>query len=190
MSTMRTRFRPAPARGRVGPDARRARVRSDEMYALVYHDLKRVARYHLSRSAGHTLCTTELIHEAYLKLGGSAGFDGRAHFFGAASRAMRQVLVDFARKRAARKRGGADDPVTLADAHGALQTDLDELLALDDALEQLNAVDPRLRELVELRFFGGLPAADVAGLLGVSTRTVEREWLKARLFLLRELDPA
>jgi RNA polymerase sigma factor (TIGR02999 family) len=160
------------------------------MYAQVYHDLKRIARYHLSRVSEGALCTTELIHEAYLKIGGSTGFDSRAHFFGAASRAMRQVLVDFARRRHARKRGGPAHDIALSDSHGAMETRLEELMALDVALHQLSDVDPRLGRLVELRFFGGLPATEVAALLGVSTRTLERDWLKARLFLLAELESA
>jgi RNA polymerase sigma factor (TIGR02999 family) len=163
-------------------------TRSDEMYVLVYQDLKRIARHHLHRMDAGTLCTTELLHEAFLKLGGATTFEGRAHFFGAASRAMRQVLVDFARRRNAKKRRTGADDITLSDGHGALEVRLDELIALDGALEQLNLVDPQLRELVELRFFGGLPVNQVASLLGVTTRTVERNWMKARLFLLHELQ--
>lgn len=149
-----------------------------------------MAHFHLlSRNPHATLSTTELVHETYFKLTAPSnrGWEGRAHFFGAASRAMRQVLVDFARKRQAAKRGSAQAPVSLSDAHGALEVDLDQILALDDALEKLNAADPRLREVVELRFFAGLPAPTIAELLGVSSRTVERQWLKARLFLMREL---
>lgn len=163
-------------------------ARSDEMYRQVYQELKRIARYHLHRVDAGTLCTTELLHEAFLKLGGATTFEGRAHFFGAASRAMRQVLVDFARRRNAKKRRTGTDDITLSDGHGALDVRLDELIALDGALEQLNQVDPQLRELVELRFFGGLPVNQVASLLGVTTRTVERNWMKARLFLLQELQ--
>lgn len=164
-------------------------VTPDEMYTLVYQELKRIARFQL-RAANATLSTTELVHEAFLKLGASTTFEGRAHFFGAASRAMRQVLVDFARRRQAQKRGGLQSRVSLSDAHGALDVQLDELLALDGALDRLNAVDERLRQIVELRFFGGLPEREVAEILQVTPRTVERNWLKARLFLLRELAPA
>lgn len=162
----------------------------DEMYAVVYEELKRIARHQLRLNAKATLSTTELVHEAFLKLGHgpSSGWDGRAHFFGAAARAMREVLVDFARRRKAAKRGGDLERVSLGDAEGALDTQLDEILALDAALDQLNAVNERLRQIVELRFFGGLGQEEVAEILGVTTRTVERNWLKARLFLLRELD--
>ena len=165
----------------------------DEMYALVYEELKRIARHQL-RAAGAkaTLSTTELVHEAFLKLGRGpkSGWEGRAHFFGAASRAMRQVLVDFARRQRAAKRGGGTQRISLNDAAGALEVRLDEILALDAALDQLNAVSERLRKVVELRFFGGLGEEEVAEILGVTPRTVGRDWIKARLFLLRELDEA
>jgi RNA polymerase sigma factor (TIGR02999 family) len=163
------------------------------MYALVYEELKRIARHQL-RAAGSkaTLSTTELVHEAFLKLGRGpkSGWEGRAHFFGAASRAMRQVLVDFARRHRAAKRGGGQQKVSLTDSAGALEVRLDEILALDAALDQLNCVSERLHRVVELRFFGGLGEEEVAEILGVTPRTVGRDWIKARLFLLRELDGA
>lgn len=163
----------------------------DEMYRRAYQELKRMASHHL-RTSGDTptLSTTELVHESYLKLHATPDEDweGRAHFFGAASRAMRQVLVDFARRRGAVKRGGEATRVSLSDGHAALQIELDEILALDAALDRLSAVDERLRQIVELRFFGGFSAREVAGILGVTERTVERNWLKARLFLLHELE--
>lgn len=163
---------------------------ADEMYALVYEELKRVARHHLRGNAKATLSTTELVHETFLKLGHGpeSGWSGRAHFFGAASRAMRQVLVDLARHRLAAKRGGDLQRVSLKDDTGILEVQLDDILALDAALEQLNSVNERLRQVVELRFFGGLGEEEVAQILGVTTRTVERNWLKARLILLRELE--
>ena len=163
----------------------------DEMYRRAYKELKRMASHHLrAMSDGATLSTTELVHEAYLKLRGGANtkWEGRAHFFGAASRAMRQVLVDFARRNRAAKRGGDATRVSLSDGEIALQIELDDILALDEALDRLAAVDERLREIVELRFFGGFAEHEVAELLGVSPRTIERNWIKARLFLLRELE--
>lgn len=162
-----------------------------ELYAVVYDELKRIAHRHLNDvGASDTLSTTDLVHEAYLKLSRTPDeWDNRAHFFGAASRAMRQVLVDFARKRQATKRGGEQERVTLQSSDGALDLQLDEMLALDAALDRLNSVDQRLREVVELRFFGGLSATEIAELKGVTPRTVERDWVKARLFLLRELEP-
>jgi RNA polymerase sigma factor (TIGR02999 family) len=164
-----------------------------ELFPLVYDELKRLARHHrFATDAPSTLCTTELVHEAFLKLKGTsdASWEGRAHFFGAASRAMRQVLVDFARRRQADKRGGDIAPITLQEASAAIEFELDEIIELDAALERLDAVDPRLRQIVELRFFAGLSENDVAEILGVSVRTVGRDWLKARIFLLRELDRA
>jgi RNA polymerase sigma factor (TIGR02999 family) len=161
---------------------------AEALIPAVYNELKRLARYHLGGNEV-TLSTTELVHEAFLKLAGRKGdWESRAHFFGAASRAMRQVLVDFARRRTAEKRGGGAKLVSLGEGDAVLEVQLDEILALDEALEQLNAVDERLRQVVELRFFAGLSEDDIARMLGVSRRTVERDWLKARLVLLRALD--
>lgn len=165
----------------------------DELYRRAYHELKRMARHHLhAMDASATISTTELVHEAYLKLGGTPDdrWEGRAHFFGAASRAMRQVLVDFARRRLSAKRGGDLKRVSLTNADAVLEVQLDEILALDEALDRLDAADERLRRIVELRFFGGFSEVEVAAALGVTPRTVERGWLKARLFLLNELEPA
>jgi RNA polymerase sigma factor (TIGR02999 family) len=162
------------------------------LFPVVYEELKKIARHQLRTAGGSaTLSTTELVHEAFLKLhrGTEDDWEGRSHFFGSASRAMRQILVDFARRRQATKRGGSWRTVSLSDAQSTLQVELDQMLALDSALDQLSAVDQRLGRVVELRFFGGLPEEDVARMLGVSSRTVERDWLKARLFLLRELQP-
>ena len=161
----------------------------DDLYPLVYEELKRVARRQL-RVVASTLSTTELVHETFLKLSANPprGWDGRGHFFGTAARAMRQVLVDFARRRGAAKRGGELARVSLTDAEGELAVELDEIVALDDALEQLDAVDPRLRRVVELRFFAGLGEREVAEILGITPRTVERDWVKARLLLLRTLE--
>ena len=162
----------------------------DAIYARVYDELKRIARHQLRANSKATLSTTELVHEAYFKLGNgpTEGWNGRAHFFGAAARAMREVLVDYARRQRAAKRGGTMQRVSLGNADAALDMQIDEILALDAALEQLDTVNERLRHIVELRFFGGLGEAEVAEILGVTTRTVERNWLKARLFLMRELD--
>lgn len=162
------------------------------MFPVVYAELKRIAHRQLRDvGANDTLSTTELVHEAYLKLsrGADSSWESRAHLFGAASRAMRQVLVDFARRRNAEKRGGTGSPVTLRSSDAAFDVQLDEMLALDAALDRLNSVDERLRQVVELRFFGGLPEAEIAAILGVTERTVERDWVKARLFLLEELKP-
>ena len=164
----------------------------DRLLPLVYDELKRIARHQLQGKGARdavTLSTTELVHEAYLKLAGGSTLDweSRAHFFGAAARAMRQVLVDFARRRNAAKRGGDLERVSFGDGDGALEVELDQILALDTALQQLETIDPRLRQIVELRFFGALKEDEIARLLGVSTRTVERDWLKARLVMLEAL---
>lgn len=154
--------------------------------AAVYEELKRVARRHLRAHAGHeTLSTTDLLHDAYLKFGGEAGgrWDSRAHFFGAASRAMRQVLVDHARARTALKRGGGLVPITLATSDPALAVRFEDLIELDEGLEQLRVMDERLTRVVELRFFGGLTDEEIATLLNVSVRTIGRDWRKARLLL-------
>lgn len=174
-------------------EVREAPTPTETLFPLVYDELKRLA--HRQRSAFDargTLCTTDLVHEAYLKLGrhGGDGWEGRAHFFGAAARAMRQVLVDFARRRRAAKRGGDWRVVSLADVGPALDIELEQLLDLDVALDALDQVSPRLRRVVELRFFAGLPEDEIAELLGLTTRTIERDWMKARLFLLRHLAPA
>lgn len=163
-----------------------------QLVPLVYDTLKAVARRQLrQRAGGQTLCTTELVHEVYMKMARSAPEDleDRAHFFGVAARAMRQVLVDHARRRAAGKRGGGQAPLTLTDGEGRFEMAIEEMLELDRALEGLGERNPRLRDVVELRFFAGMPKEEIARVLDVSTRTVERDWVKARLFLHRELYP-
>jgi RNA polymerase sigma factor (TIGR02999 family) len=165
----------------------------DALVPLVHDELRRIARRHLRRVGAEggrgVLCTDELVNEAYLKLRAGAGADwvDRAHFCGVAAHAMRQVLVDHARREQAQKRGGGLRATTLSSRHGAYETRLDELLALDEALDKLDVVDTRLRRIVEHLFFGGMTQEQVAGLLDVSTRTVEREWKKAKLFLYRAL---
>ena len=165
----------------------------DDLYPLVYEELKRIARHQLRTNARDaTLSTTELVHETFLKLtaasNGATRWDDRAHFFGAAARAMRQILVDFARRRGSAKRGGDLARVSLSDAEGELTVELNGILALEEALERLDAIDERLRRIVELRFFAGLSDQEVADVLGIAPRTVARNWLKARLLLLREMS--
>jgi len=125
------------------------------------------------------------VHELYLKLVDQAQIDwhGRAHFFTIAARAMRQILVDHARKRNAKKRGGDRQRTTLVEHLLASEAKWDDVIALDDALDQLDAVDSRLRQVVEYRFFGGMTEKEIAGVLNVSTRTVQRDWAKARAWL-------
>lgn len=162
----------------------------DRLFPLVYEELRRLARARVRRGGeGRTLEPTGLVHEAYMKLAGSGSIpaESRAHFLAIASRAMRQVLVDRARARGALKRGGDQAPVTLLDGHVAIEVDPVRMLALHEAIESL---DPRQREVVEARFFGGLEEREIAGLLGVSERTVRREWVKARAWLVRALVPS
>lgn len=160
----------------------------DALYARVYDELCRLARRVRAGRAGATLSTTALVHEAYVKLRPArvGTWEGRAHFFGVAARAMRDVLVDAARRRAAEKRGGGAVLVTLGD-EAAAAVRPDELLALDEALVRLGGIDPRQLRVVEYRYFAGLTAAETADALGVSTSTVEREWRGARAWLAREL---
>jgi len=158
-----------------------------QLLPVVYERMRELALAQLRREQpGHTLNPTALVHEAYLKLAGPQGLKARdrAHFLALASRAMRQVLVDHARIRKAEKRGGGVAPVTLLDAVSAGTESPDELLALDQALERL---DPRQRQVVECRFFGGMEEAEIAAALGVTERTVRRDWVKARAWLYDHL---
>ena len=152
----------------------------DRVLALVYEDLREMARNQLRREyQARTLEPTALVHEAYLKLVRGVTVDAldRAHLLALASRAMRQVLVDHARRRTAAKREDAWKAVTLTDAGPSDGLDADELIALDDALSRLDA---RQRQIVECRFFGGMTDEEIAKALGLSDRTVRREWVKAR----------
>jgi RNA polymerase sigma factor (TIGR02999 family) len=165
----------------------------DDVYAHVYGELKRLAHHVRGGRAGETLNTTALVHEAYVKLLPSANtaWESRAHFFGVAARAMRQILVDSARRQLALKRGGGGpSPVSLDDdVHGMHEEPLHaaDLLELDKALDRLAAVDSRRASVVEHRFFAGLSTRETAELLGVSTGTVERDWRAARAWLAIEL---
>jgi RNA polymerase sigma factor (TIGR02999 family) len=167
------------------PDAR------ERLFPLVYEELRRVARRALQRERpDHTLRPTELVHEAFLKLGAAEGpWEDRAHFLGVAARAMRQILVDHARRRLAGKRGGGMVPITLEDVRSDEGLPPEELLALDTALDRLEHRDARMRALVEYRFFAGLSDREIAELLQVSERTVNREWAKARAWLHQEIYP-
>lgn len=165
----------------------------EEVFPLVYEQLQDMAGRQLRRERpGHTLQATDLVHEAYMKLvgGGDVDWRDRAHFLGIAARAMRQVLVDHARRRQAAKRGGGTVPTTLTGKGLGESMELDELLDLDRALDRLEEVDARLRQVVEYRYFGGLKDAEIGELLGVTRRTVQRDWARARAWLYRELYDA
>ena len=169
----------------------------DRLAPLVYEDLRRVARRQLAAErAGHTLSPTGLVHEAWLRLAEQqrAALGDRTQFFALAARMMRRVLVDHARRRQAQRRGGAARAVTLgaleetlAGATGAASDRADELLALDEALERLAALDPRLARVVEMRFYAGFTEAETADALGLTPRTVARDWVKAKAWLFEAL---
>lgn len=166
----------------------------DRLLPLVYDSLKHIARSHLrGRSNNKTISTTDLVHDTYIKMSASQPdgnqWEGRSHFYAVASRAMRQVLVDYARRKQAEKRGNPNGRITLKSRDIAYDLKMTELLTLDKALETLGDLNDRLRKVVEYRFFGGMNEEEIAEVLGVSTRTVERDWVKARLFLHRELYP-
>lgn len=167
----------------------------DRLFVRVYDELRVTAHRLAARESGDTLDTTALVHEAYLKLVGGSPLDiqDRRHFFSIAARAMRQILVDSARRRRARKRGGdlarvSVDADQLPDrvALGTNSSPVDAL-ALDEALGALETADPRLAKVVELRFFVGLSLDETGDLLGVSSRTVKRDWQKAKAFLYSAL---
>ncbi len=165
---------------------------SDELAAVVYRELHDLAVHFMRQERrDHTLQPTALVHEAYMRLMGnqSGTWQNRSHFFGIASQAMRRILVDHARRRQAGKRAGGER-VTLDDALAAVpeaSVSVD-LVALDEALSKLGALDPRQARVVELRFFGGLDVEQTAEALGISVSTVKRDWTFARAFLQRELD--
>ena len=166
----------------------------DEVVALAYKELRTIAHHRLAareRGARGTLSTTALVHEAYLKLSEQSrgGWRDRAHFLAVASLAMRHVIVDRARERSALKRGGARRRVTLEDVDLAAEDQPEVLLQINDALERIAAVEPRLTRVVECRFFGGLTEQETADALGLTHRTVQRDWVKARVLLRRALEP-
>jgi RNA polymerase sigma-70 factor, ECF subfamily len=162
----------------------------DKLMPLVYGELRRLAKQHMRRErAGHTLQTTALIHEAYLRLidASQVRLENRRHFFAVASRLMRQALVDLARERGSLKRGGAVERVSIDEALVVSVQRDDELLALDEALLALAEFDERKSQVVEMRFFGGLTVEETAEALDISVETVHRDWRLARSWLLRLL---
>jgi len=167
------------------PEVRRL---AGELLPAFYQQLRRIAHRTRARlGAGHTLQTTALVHEAYLRLGQTRQFVDEAHFIRAAALAMRHALINYAQARVADKRGGGGQHVTLSNI-ADFSVDTDEgLIALDEAMGRLAGEEPRLAEVVECRFFGGYGEEDTAKALGMSLRTVQRDWLKARAWLYREL---
>jgi RNA polymerase sigma factor (TIGR02999 family) len=169
-----------------GSEAARA-----ELLRLVYDELRRLASAKMRHERqDHTLQPTALVHEAYMRLlgGQEAKWENRAHFFGAAAEAMRRILVDHARSRQAQKRGGGQRPVPLEQAADMPDQKPEEIIAVDGALSKLAAVDAQKGRVVELRFFGGLGVEETAEVLGISPRTVKRDWAFAKAWLFREIN--
>lgn len=159
----------------------------DRIMPLIYDDLRALARRQLHREFGaRTMEPTSLVHEAYVKLSQGSALDAgdRAHFLAIAARAMRQVLVDDARRRSAARRGEGWQRVTLGDQLESAEVSAGDILSLNDAIDEL---DPRQRQVVECRFFGGMEEKEIASALGVTERTVRRDWVKARAWLYRTL---
>lgn len=165
---------------------------ADALFPVLYDELRRIAAAFARRErTGHTLQATAIVHEAYVRLVEQRGmaWRSRGHFLGLVARVMRRVLVDYARERARVKRGGKAEKVTLAEAAALAGGDDPDLVALDDALRGLAAVDPRLVTIVELRFFAGLTIDETARHLGISPMTVSRDWRRAKAWLYEELQP-
>ncbi len=164
---------------------------SQQLFPLVYDELRRLARSHLRRERpDHTLQSTALVNEAYLRLIDQrrVQWESRAHFFGIASRMMRRILVDYARAKKACRRGGGARKVTLTDGVSPADSRSIEVLELNDALETLASLDPTGARVVELRYFGGMTIEETAEVLDTSPSTVKREWRAARTWLFRELN--
>jgi RNA polymerase sigma factor (TIGR02999 family) len=164
---------------------------ADKVIREIYQELRRLAHQFMRQQRpNHTLQATALVHEAYLRLRrrSAASWTNRSHFFSVAARAMRQILVDHERGRRAQKRGGGAPKLSLDEAASLSVNPQPDLLTLDGALERLAALHPRKARVVELLYFGGLKAADAAEVLGVTSRTVERDWHFARVWLYREIS--
>jgi RNA polymerase sigma factor (TIGR02999 family) len=162
----------------------------DDLYPLVYDELHRLARRYMSRERkGHTLQTTALIHEAYVRLVDQKNvlWANRSHFFAISAQIMRRILIDHARRHQYAKRGGGARQVSLEEAATVVPDQSEELLRLDEALKSLAEMDPRRSQVVELRYFGGLNNEEIAGVLHISENTVTRDWNMARAWLYQQL---
>jgi RNA polymerase sigma factor (TIGR02999 family) len=163
----------------------------ERLFPVVYEELRRVAHRALrGERTGHTLGTTGLVHEAYMRLADQTRLEyrDRAHFYGIAARAMRHILVDYARRHRAAKRGGAKPVIVLDEALHSVEDRAEALVALDEALSDLERLDPRLGQVVQCRFFGGLTEEETGEVLGVTARTVRRDWLKAKGWLYQQMS--
>lgn len=174
------------------PPATSAEEASDRLFALLYAQLRRLARSALrGQPVGGSLDTAGLIHDAYIKLtaGGPVPVESKAHFLALASRTMRQIIADHARRKAALKRGGDLVRVSTLAPIASQGMTAEEIVALDNALTRLDALDPLLARIVEMRYFGGLPMDETARALAISLATAKRHWVRARAFLLQQLRP-
>src|SRR5262249_25608356 len=163
---------------------------AEQLIPLIYNELRRMARGYLQRERpGQTLQATSLVHEAYMRLanGQEGPWQNRAHFFAIAANTMRRILVDHARRRLASQRGGGSRKVELDDSLLISNERLEDVIAVDEALQRLAKIDPRLSQLVELRYFTGLSVEDAAEAMGVSTTTLKRDWRSAKAWLTQEL---
>jgi RNA polymerase sigma factor (TIGR02999 family) len=162
-----------------------------KLLPLVYEELRRLAAQKLSNERpGHTLQATALVHEVYMRLAGSdrQSFQGRTHFFGAAAEAMRRILIDNARHKKSQKRGGGHRKVDIEDQELAIAGPSDDLLALDEALSELDETDKIKADVVKLRYFAGLTMAQVAEMLGISLKAAQRHWIYSRAWLLKRIS--
>lgn len=165
----------------------------EELMPLVYEDMRQMARKLIRRQpSGHTFQTTDLIHEAYLKFFAQEQNDwqNRSHFFCVAAKAMRHIMIDYARSKSTKKRGGWQKQITFAEDAEILSGRSDKMIALDDALNRLAKLDKRKTQVVEMKFFGGLTVEEIGEVLKISPKTVKRDWSFARTWLLRELERA
>lgn len=162
----------------------------DALVAEIYPDLKKLAHFQLAgERRGHTLNTTAIVHEAFLRLaGGSNRYSDRAHFLRAAAKVMRHLLVDYARRRNAEKRGAGADPLTLQDDRLGLADDTIAVLAMNAAMQEISAIDPALEQVIECRYFAGLSVQDTADALDMSVRSVERASQRARAYLVNAME--
>ncbi|PYS56944.1 MAG: RNA polymerase subunit sigma-70 [Acidobacteria bacterium] len=163
----------------------------DKLMPLIYSELRQLARHYMSRERpGHTLQTTALVNEAYMRLVNRKGvhWQNRAHFFAIAAQLMRSILVDHARSHTYAKRGGGAHKIALDDAMAVSQQRAADVVALDDALKRLAEIDPQQSRIVEMKFFGGLTIEETAEVLGLSPATIKREWSTAKAWLYHELN--
>ncbi|WP_234567722.1 sigma-70 family RNA polymerase sigma factor [Rhodohalobacter sp. 614A] len=166
----------------------------DSLFSIVYEKLKEIAGFHLrekGRNKNLTLSNTALVHEAYMKLMDytDGEWENRSHFYAIASRCMRHILIDYCRKKTAEKRGGEQQEITLLEEHINLEKHAEKLIDLNRLIDEMAEFDERKSKIVEMRFFGGMTIQEISEVLNVSSRTVDRDWLKARMWLLKEMTP-